>query len=484
MERLGYSHLIEFFSLSVLEQPVQCFLHAGSVLTREVTSTGVEIHYPRRFRTNGSWQSHLLFAIKHEGVNLEVLKALFQRIDMQDMSALVSASPHSVYVRRLWFLYEFLTEHELSVPPLKTGNFDYVLPPEEYFCLDKAHSWNARRQRLVCNLPGNAVFCPIVRMTPCIREYLQKDLASRVTEAISGYSAELLYRASDFLYLKETKSSYAIERQTPSQKRTAAFMGILREAGKERLTKSLLLRLQNAIVDERYAEKDYRDDQVYVGQTLAPGRELVHFIGLKPNDLKQFMEAYLETAGRLINSSCDAVICAAVLSFAFVFIHPFDDGNGRITRALTDMLLARSEQCRKRFYCISAEIKVMQKGYYDVLEKTQRGNGDITEWLLWFLRCFEQALDATENTVATVMRKVAFWECHRNVIFNERQRKMLNLLFDNFFGKLTSSKWAKITKCSSDTALNDIKDLIGKGILTKTAEGGRSTNYILVESNP
>ena len=126
----------------------------------------------------------------------------------------------------------------------------------------------------------------------------------------------------------------------------------------------------------------------------------------------------------------------------------------------------------------------MQKGYYDVLEKTQRGNGDITEWLLWFLRCFEQALDATENTVATVMRKVEFWEHYRNVTFNERQRKMLNLLFDNFFGKLTSSKWAKITKCSSDTALNDIKDLIGKGILTKTDQGGRSTNYILVDSNP
>ena len=383
MERLGYSHLIEFFSLSVLEQPVQCFLHAGSVLTREVTSTGVEIHYPRRFRTNGSWQSHLLFAIKHEGVNLEVLKALFQRIDMQDMSALVSASPHSVYVRRLWFLYEFLTEHELSVPPLKTGNFDYVLPPEEYFCLDKAHSWNARRQRLVCNLPGNAVFCPIVRMTPCIREYLQKDLASRVTEAISGYSAELLYRASDFLYLKETKSSYAIERQTPSQKRTAAFMGILREAGKERLTKSLLLRLQNAIVDERYAEKDYRDDQVYVGQTLAPGRELIHFIGLKPNDLKQFMEAYLETAGRLLNSSCDAVICAAVLSFAFVFIHPFDDGNGRIHRYLMHHILNAMGFCPENvIFPVSALLYKNAKLYDSMLENFSRRLLPLVEYRL------------------------------------------------------------------------------------------------------
>ena len=221
------------------------------------------------------------------------------------------------------------------------------------------------------------------------------------------------------------------------------------------------------------------DMQVVSG---AMGKEKVHYQAPAAARVLDEMERFISWING--NEEIDAVLKAAIAHLWFVSIHPFDDGNGRITRALTDMLLARSEQCRKRFYSISAEIKVMQKGYYDVLEKTQRGNGDITEWLLWFLRCFEQALDATENTVATVMRKVEFWEHYRNVTFNERQRKMLNLLFDNFFGKLTSSKWAKITKCSSDTALNDIKDLIGKGILTKTDEGGRSTNYILVDSNP
>ena len=221
------------------------------------------------------------------------------------------------------------------------------------------------------------------------------------------------------------------------------------------------------------------DMQVVSG---AMGKEKLHYQAPAAARVLDEMERFISWING--NEEIDAVLKAAIAHLWFVSIHPFDDGNGRITRALTDMLLARSEQCRKRFYSISAEIKVMQKGYYDVLEKTQRGNGDITEWLLWFLRCFEQALDATENTVATVMRKVAFWERHRNVTFNERQRKMLNLFFDNFFGKLTSGKWAKITKCSSDTALNDIKDLIGKGILTKTDQGGRSTNYILVDSNP
>lgn len=369
MESLGYSHLIEAFSLVVLEPSLKCYLGTGSVLSKVVTPKGVEVHYPQRFRTDGSWQGHLLFAIKHEGVNLEVLRALFQHIDEREMSALVLALPHGIYVRRLWFLYEYLTGRELPVPSLKTGNYGYVLPPEEYFCLDKAHSWNARRQRLICNLPGNAAFCPVVRLTSCVSDYLQKRLAMRVTEAISSYPSELVYRANGFLYLKETKSSYAIERQTPSQKRAAVFMGILREAGKDALTKELLLRLQNAIVEERYAENDYRNDQVYVGQTLAPGRELVHFIGLKPEDLKELMEAYLETAGKLLASSSDPVICAAVLSFAFVFIHPFDDGNGRLHRYLMHHVLNSMGFCPENIiFPVSAVLYKNAKFYDSMLE--------------------------------------------------------------------------------------------------------------------
>lgn len=339
IEKIGYSQLIDQFSLNVLEQPLRSYLGPGRTKSKELTPDGLKVHYPERFRTDGSWQEHLLFAIKHEGVNLEVLNALFRKIDAQELASLVAATPHGVYTRRLWFLYEFLTGRELPVAPLKTGSYDYVLSPDEYFCLDEEHSWKAKRQRLVCNLPGNKDFCPVVRLTSHIREYIQKDLASQVTEAIAGYPSELIYRANSFLCLKETKSSYAIERQTPSQKRTAAFMNVLHDAGKNKLDKALLLQLQNAIVEERYKEDDYRSSQVYVGQILSPGRELIHFIGLKPGDLSQFMAAYLETAGRLVESSCDAIISAAVLSFAFVFIHPFEDGNGRLHRYLLHHVL-------------------------------------------------------------------------------------------------------------------------------------------------
>jgi len=218
------------------------------------------------------------------------------------------------------------------------------------------------------------------------------------------------------------------------------------------------------------------DMQVVSG---AMGKEKVHYqapaAGRVPDEMERFI-AWVNS-----DENIDAVLKAAIAHLWFVSIHPFDDGNGRIARALTDMLLARSENCSKRFYSISSEIKVLQKEYYEVLERTQHGDGDITQWLLWFLGCFEQALQSTEDTLSSVMRKADFWESHRDVFFNERQRKLLNMLFDDFFGKLTSSKWAKIAKCSSDTALNDINDLIAKGILRKSNEGGRSTNYTLMD---
>ena len=221
----------------------------------------------------------------------------------------------------------------------------------------------------------------------------------------------------------------------------------------------------------------YRSGEMQV-VSGAMGKERVHYQAPSPERVPAEMERFIAWVNN--DDEVDAVLKAAVAHLWFVSIHPFDDGNGRITRALTDMLLARSENCSKRFYSMSAAIRVLQKEYYEVLEHTQCGDGDITEWILWFLSCFEQALDSTEETLLSVKRKAEFWERHRDVAFNNRQRKLLNMLFDGFFGKLTSSKWAKIAKCSSDTALNDINDLIAKGVLRKTEKGGRSTNYILV----
>ncbi len=175
----------------------------------------------------------------------------------------------------------------------------------------------------------------------------------------------------------------------------------------------------------------------------------------------------------------DLVLKAAIAHLWFVTIHPFDDGNGRIARAITDMTLARSDKSVMRFYSMSAQIRVERKQYYEKLEKAQKGNSDITEWILWFLQCLINAIESTDKTLSKVFRKAEFWKLHSTTILNVRQQNIINRLLDGFDGKLTSSKWANINKCSQDTALRDIQDLMKKDILQKEAGGGRSTNYKL-----
>ena len=180
------------------------------------------------------------------------------------------------------------------------------------------------------------------------------------------------------------------------------------------------------------------------------------------------------------NTTIDLVIKAAVAHLWFVTIHPFEDGNGRITRALTDMLLAQSDKSNQRFYSMSAQIRLERKQYYELLEKTQKGNLDITNWIVWFLNCLINALKSTGSVLTKVLFKADFWQKHIDTVINARQKKLLNKLMDGFEGKLTSSKWAKIAKCSKDSAVRDINDLIEKGILQREAAGGRSTNYELI----
>lgn len=218
------------------------------------------------------------------------------------------------------------------------------------------------------------------------------------------------------------------------------------------------------------------DMQVVSG---AMGKEKIHYEAPKPNLVESEMANFLDWLNNG-HISIDPVLKAAIAHFWFITIHPFDDGNGRIARAITDMLLARSDNTSQRFYSVSNQILEERKVYYDILEKTQRGDGDITNWLLWFLSCLEKALINTEKILESTIVKAKFWEQHSQTSLNNRQRIMLNKLLDGFDGKLTSSKWAKITKTSPDTALRDIQDLISKGILQKEAQGGRSTNYELL----
>jgi len=182
------------------------------------------------------------------------------------------------------------------------------------------------------------------------------------------------------------------------------------------------------------------------------------------------------------NEKTDAVLRAALAHLWFVTIHPFEDGNGRIARAIADWALARSENSSQRFYSMSAQIRQERNDYYEILERTQIGALDVTPWMEWFLGCLGRAFDGTATTLAAVLRKARFWESRAQVAINERQRLILNRLLDGFTGNLTTTKWAKLVKCSHDTALRDIQDLIERGILKKDAHGGRSTSYSLKEN--
>ncbi len=209
----------------------------------------------------------------------------------------------------------------------------------------------------------------------------------------------------------------------------------------------------------------------------AMGKEKVHFEAPSSDLLSLEMEKFISWVNKA--SSDDLVIKSGIAHLWFLTIHPFEDGNGRIARAITDFFLSKSEMTKQRFYSMSAQIRIERKDYYALLEKTQKGNLDITEWLSWFLNCLHNALKSSEEILEKVLFKHSFWKENNEKGINERQKKILNKMLDGFTGKLNSSKWAKINKVSKDTAIRDIQDLIKKNILVQDASGGRSTTYSL-----
>ena len=208
------------------------------------------------------------------------------------------------------------------------------------------------------------------------------------------------------------------------------------------------------------------------------GKEKVHFVAPPSDMVPAMMERFIAWCNT--PNDTDPILRAAIAHLWFVTIHPFDDGNGRMARTITELMLARADNSNQRFYSLSAEIMKQRKEYYDVLEQTQKGAIDVTPWLLWFVKTLRNALVFSLQTTDRVLQKASFWSKHKETVLNERQRKIINKLWDGFDGKLTTQKYAKINHCSQDTALRDIQSLMEKGILHKTEEGGRSTNYELI----
>ncbi|HEY8376508.1 MAG TPA: Fic family protein [Nannocystis sp.] len=334
----GYAHLVQKYAVRA-----PALLHASSladVTARRVERRGgalVEL-FPRSYDPGEGDIDHLVFALKYDGVDLAVLGRIFRHIDRAELARFIADQPTSKYARRLFFLFEFLLGERLDVADLPRINYVPLLDPTDYFVSEGKPS---PRHRITDNLLGDAGFCPIVRRTPALAKATSKDLGNRAREITAAADPVLLTRATTYLYTKETRSSFAIEREDPGS-RLERFVALLATIGERTLeSEADLAQLQRELVDPRYAESGFRrdgDPEVYVGETIG-FHEKIHHIGARSASTPELMRAWSRM--RPVVGSGGAVVEAACSSFAFVFIHPFGDGNGRIHRLLLHNTLAR-----------------------------------------------------------------------------------------------------------------------------------------------
>ncbi len=282
---------------------------------------------------------NLEFGLKHEGINLALIEALFKTIEKKRVIEHIKKQPTGIYSRKIWYLYEFLMNESLPIKDCQRLKHVNLVNSKDYFT---APALVSPRHAINDNLLGNNKFCPIVRRTGKIEAYINLNLDNRVRKILEKYDSRLITRASNYLYTRETKSSYEIERDKPDQNRISRFVDLLQNASSiTNLSKEKLVELQNVIVDPRYKDSDYRQNQNYVGENLIGYQQKIHYISPRPQDVPDLMQGLLNSLDRMSLANLNPVIIAAVISFGFVFIHPFEDGNGRIHRFLIHYILAR-----------------------------------------------------------------------------------------------------------------------------------------------
>jgi len=336
----GYAALTERLSLSVVPNWHESRVALQGGRRVELEGSTVRETYPPPYWPGEELADHLEFALKYDGTNLAVLKRVFEAVGPSEMAAYVRSKPTGKYARRAWFLYEFLTGRRLPLADLTKGSYVDLVQPDGYFTVAPAR--RVRRQRINDNLLGSAGFCPMVRRTPALQRFVDANLDRRCQTVMSEHPPDLIRRARSYLYTKETKSSFEIERIDPSPSRTERFISLLERAQRDDFCeKSRLVELQNRIVERRFAEEGYRTGQNYVGESLGWRRERVHFACPKPEDLPNLMSGLIAAHERMGAGGVHPVVHAAVVGYGFVFLHPFEDGNGRIHRFLIHNALAR-----------------------------------------------------------------------------------------------------------------------------------------------
>ena len=370
-ELAGYARLAEDFVLPIRQLTSYAQIDsAAKGRTTKTSGYGEILVFEPRYRPEHTLVGHLQFALKYEGLNLEILACLFEKAGAVEIEALIAKQPESIFGRRIGYLYEWLTKREITAEVAPRAA--YIKVVDEKLQCGMATGTKNSKFRVIDNLPGNQRFCALARKTKYLQAMVAKNMKQRTVDKLAQYDPALLSRAAAFLYLKETHSSFEIEREKPNATRAQRFADLLREAENGiSLSEERFVELQNAIVDPRFAEFSYRNEQNWVGQDLGH-RKKVDFVPPRPEHVRDLMDGLVEFSEtiRANPEYLDPVIAAASLAFGFVFIHPFMDGNGRLHRFLIHDVLSASGFTPKGIVLpVSAVMLANQAEYVETLER-------------------------------------------------------------------------------------------------------------------
>ena len=372
---IGYQWLIRHLDLEV-PSPIQISVIGKSATSESYPKNKIKV-FRKEYQVPDDPLSHLSFALKHEPLDLSIIERTLKKINRKMIEERLKKSLGK-YERKIGFYYEFLTGESLDIPKMTVGNYIDLLDPEEYFTslAKKSQKW-----RINNNLLGVPAFCPIVRKTSALKDFISKDLDKKVKDLISSYPSTVILRANQYLYLKETKSSFLIEQEEPRGDRIQRLVHLLHQKDAfPAMRKEDFVRIQKMIVDPRFASGDYRTDLNYVGERLGNGGEIVHYIPPSPASVGPMMEGLIDTMDRL-RQGVHPVIAAACISFGFVFIHPFDDGNGRIHRFLIHDILSKGHFTPENtIFPVSAHILDNMADYESCLESFSKKVMEITRY--------------------------------------------------------------------------------------------------------
>ncbi|MEP6923773.1 MAG: Fic family protein [Pyrinomonadaceae bacterium] len=399
---IGLAAVIEELQLQIPLPAVRSTVVAGARKTR-VESNAVYEQYPKTYAATGLFEN-LKFAMRYEPVDLGVLRATFEKIAPEIIAEWVRGESTGIYARRIWYLYELLTGQILDVPDVPPTGYVDLLSPKLQFT---GKPTQVRRQRINNNLLGNRDYCPLIRRTDVLEHFIAEGLDKEAKAIVEETDPVILARAVNYLYTRETKSSFAIEGETPGKNRSERFIAALAHAADFNVSdKTYFIALQNQIVDPRFTAKDWRSLQNFVGQTMRDYSEQVHFVCPKPEDVPNLMEGWMRFVERLQSSNVDAVAAAAAMSFGFVFIHPFEDGNGRIHRFLIHHELARSGFAPQKLVFPVSAVMLRERADYDrVLESYSKAILEFVEY-----RLDERGEMTVENKTAHLYR---YWDATR-----------------------------------------------------------------------